>query len=114
MCNFLGIELDSSCAKVYLLLEIRREKILEKAEELYDKDDALSAEVLEQNIEQLIEWIDSTDSEKCRKLFHSNDHLYDFIKKCLNEYGFPTDYLEYDMTQYNRTVTNDSEYIKTN
>ena len=91
MCNFLGIELDSSCAKVYLLLEIRREKILEKAEELYDKDDALSAEVLEQNIEQLIEWIDSTDSEKCRKLFHSNDHLYDFIKKCLNEYGFPTD-----------------------
>ena len=34
MCNFLGIELDSSCAKVYLLLEIRREKILEKAEEL--------------------------------------------------------------------------------
>ena len=27
MCNFLGIELDSSCAKVYLLLEIRREKI---------------------------------------------------------------------------------------
>lgn len=26
MCNFLGIELDSSCAKVYLLLEIRREK----------------------------------------------------------------------------------------
>ena len=103
MCNFLGIELDSSCAKVYLLLEIRREKILEKAEELYDKDDALSAEVLEQNIEQLIEWIDSTDSEKCRKLFHSNDHLYDFIKKCLNEYGFPTDYLEYDMTQYNRT-----------
>ena len=109
MCHFLGIEIDSSCTPLYVLLETYYEHEISEYEQEEPKDIDQLAETYAHNAEQILDWLDELGKPGFIKYYQSLEKYWSVIETSFNQLGFPSDFIECPTTS--DTLVNDCANI---